>query len=411
MVTHADFFGGAVEITLSGSVSLKWGSNRLHVLAPGSSSYNVDLPDATTHPLGGPAYYILNVSGSTGTLVIRDDGANTLATLAAGEAAVVALNDNTTADGIWLVEVRTTGVGETLQSNLPPAATIFYVMGGGTNLPGGPHYDDVHNYLVSGDAWSVRQSFPDPNVWDTPTGTYQGALYIPGGAQDAAVYRVHRQYVKATDSYVDLADTLNPRRRAAGVGLSGSKFYFINGRGDQEAYEDNDEYDTATDAWSEKTPIVNGDTYLVNVAGHAANSRVYRLEGALLSVGPDDGNFEYDPSGDSWSAKTDNPNLRYWSGIFGFAADIHTVEGGGAVKHGAYNVTGDSWATKATPTTSGYFGPVTGVIAAKGYLTSGISGASVGINVHQEYDPVGNTWATKAVLPNPVRGNGMGESV
>ncbi len=236
-------------------------------------------------------------------------------------------------------------------------------------------------------------------------------MYIPGGAQAGSVLRDNRQYVKASDSYAILTQTLNPRRRSGGVGVASSKVYFVNGRDNVEDHEDTDEYTPTTDSWAEKTPVPDGGAYNVCVSGHATNSKVYRLEGLQLDGGTP-GNYEYDPTGDSWTSKTNNSNDKFDANTFDFSADVHTVGGfgGGALEHRAYNPTGDSWANKANPLTPPTYhaNPTTGVISGKGYFAATTTPGGWGQDENQEYDPVGDSWASKAVVPPPLRGNSVG---
>ncbi|MHC5053635.1 MAG: hypothetical protein ACYTKD_02835 [Planctomycetota bacterium] len=100
----AAFFGGAVESAPATTVTLLATSKRVQKLPP-SAAVNVDLPDARECELGGPVFYIVNGSG-TYALTVRDADGGTLATVSAGDAAAVALAQNDTAAGRWIVRVR-----------------------------------------------------------------------------------------------------------------------------------------------------------------------------------------------------------------------------------------------------------------------------------------------------------------
>jgi hypothetical protein len=104
MLDMTAFFGGAIESAPSSTVTLLATSKRVQKLTP-SAAVNVDLPDARTCELGGPVFYLVNASGSY-ALTVRDADGSALDTVAAGDAAIVALAENDTNAGRWIVHVR-----------------------------------------------------------------------------------------------------------------------------------------------------------------------------------------------------------------------------------------------------------------------------------------------------------------
>jgi hypothetical protein len=106
MISQADFYGGAdIDATLSASRTLVCGSGRVQALTPQFAGIDVSLPDARTLRLGGPHFYVLNLSGSY-SLEIRDADGALLETLAANKIAGCHLVAQANAAGAWIVHVR-----------------------------------------------------------------------------------------------------------------------------------------------------------------------------------------------------------------------------------------------------------------------------------------------------------------
>ena len=106
MISQAAFFGGADVADVSADRTLVCGSKRVQALTPQFSGPDLILPDARTLRLGGPQFYVLNLSGSY-TLPVKDGGGSVLTTLAAGDAAICALVEQADAAGTWAVQERT----------------------------------------------------------------------------------------------------------------------------------------------------------------------------------------------------------------------------------------------------------------------------------------------------------------
>lgn len=61
-----------------------------------------------------------------------------------------------------------------------------------------------------------------------------------------------------------------------------------------------------------------------------------------------------------------------------------------------------TWATK-TAVTVALWASAASYIGAKGYNTGGVTAASATVRTNYEYDPSGNSWATKTQMPTPAR--------
>jgi len=102
MPSMLEFYGNGLFKTLTGDITLKRGSHRVQVLDPNGTDRIVTLPDEEKLFLGGPQFYIINVS-ATNTIEIRQANALTIITLATEEAAVLGLIRATTNER-WLAK-------------------------------------------------------------------------------------------------------------------------------------------------------------------------------------------------------------------------------------------------------------------------------------------------------------------
>lgn len=81
------YYGGAWEYTISADVTITQLQGRAHIIEATVGSLNVNLPDMTGMPGGGPHFYILN-KGATNTFSVNQFGGSpTVVALAAGEGA------------------------------------------------------------------------------------------------------------------------------------------------------------------------------------------------------------------------------------------------------------------------------------------------------------------------------------
>jgi hypothetical protein len=200
--------------------------------------------------------------------------------------------------------------------------------------------------------------------------------------------------------------TLNPRRSYAASGVVSGKAYMLGGGNtiEQERYEDNDEYDPATDAWTEKTPTPSPDR--MYAVAEALGSAIYLVNGNSGGFAAIPDVDEYTPGSDSWASKTSRGSSLYDLGSFNFTTVMHAFEGilSPLHDHDAYTAAGDSWASKTARTGVAFLGPNFFTIGTKGYLAGGMNRSTLaGDATHDEYDSVGDSWANKAALPSPVR--------
>jgi N-acetylneuraminic acid mutarotase len=142
--------------------------------------------------------------------------------------------------------------------------------------------------------------------------------------------------------------------------------------------------------------VINGKVYVAGGQLHNSDTMTATLE-------------VYDPISDTWTTKAPMPTAR-GAGVKAIAVNgVLYVIGGcttndcsgfvGTVE--AYNPVSNSWTTKAPmPTARRSFGidAVNGMV----YAVGGLQGpGSSGISTNEAYDPAANTWSTKRPMPTP----------
>lgn len=162
-----------------------------------------------------------------------------------------------------------------------------------------------------------------------------------------------------TDAWV-AKQNMPVTRNDAAVAETGGKIYVFGGDDVGTVYATTHEYDPVTNAWTSRASFTTAREALT---ASAVGGKIYVMGGlsaggaAVLAI-----NEEYDPVANSWTTKAPMPTAR---------RDI-----------------------------------ASGVAGGKIYVVSGrtnASGTSVFTNVNEEYDPVANSWATRAVAPTAVR--------
>ena len=166
-------------------------------------------------------------------------------------------------------------------------------------------------------------------------------------------------------------------------------------------------YDAKTDSWTLTTPLPLAVNHGMAVV---VNGKVYMIGGQTPAGGSGpflDAVFEYDPATATWTSRSPMPTAR--SGGVAGVIDNEIYVAGGRPPRGndfaVYDPSADSWTTLPDlPTQRNHIAGA--VIDAKFYVVGGRFGAGFRTemtNALEMYDPVTNTWATKAFMPT-VRG-------
>jgi len=194
-----------------------------------------------------------------------------------------------------------------------------------------------------------------------------------------------------------------PDRACAGVAVNG-KVYVIGGYGTFGGHTSaNQEYDPATDTWATKASM---PTARSATAIGVVNGKVYVL-GGNPGLGSTNVVEEYDPETDTWTTKAPMPTARFGLEVGVVNGKIYAI--GGFLDYvpfftptavvEMYDPLMDTWTTKASMLSPrGYFGA--GVVHEKIYAVGGyLSWPPVASN--EEYDPATDTWTAKAPMAVP----------
>jgi Kelch motif protein len=173
-------------------------------------------------------------------------------------------------------------------------------------------------------------------------------------------------------------------------------------------------YNPATDTWSYKTPM----TYpRFDAGGAVAGSILYVVGGFFLNHFTEDFGVPtleaYDPRSNRWTKKTDMPTARFSLGAAAVDGILYAM-GGDTGKNGpdpilgtveAYDPVTNTWTTKApmpTPRSNFAVAAVSGIIYAIGGVTNtGVTypNTTRAIQTVDAYDVASNTWSPRAPLP------------
>ncbi|MHC4594939.1 MAG: Kelch repeat-containing protein [Planctomycetota bacterium] len=179
----------------------------------------------------------------------------------------------------------------------------IYVIGGRPSVGGAP-YSSVIEYDATTDTWTAKAGMPTARSWFSSS-VVNGKIYAIGGARtyQGTPLSTVEEYDPATDTWTRKADMPTPRACVSTSAVNG-KIYAIGGSpGYGQWYQGLstvEEYDPATDTWTNKADMPTGRTYLSTSVVHG---RIYAI-GRARAV------EEYDPATDTWTRKADMPTTR-----------------------------------------------------------------------------------------------------
>lgn len=170
-------------------------------------------------------------------------------------------------------------------------------------------------------------------------------------------------------------------------------------------------YDPALDNWDTLTDLSFAQAERQSAGWRAAGSKLYFIGGytSPSAVDVHAEVFEYDPALNTWATKTSMPTAREDFATFVIDGKIHCVGGIAAgtivlTTHEVYDPALDSWDTLEPLPVAKLLGNFGAAINGKGYVVGGTD-TMVGyptlapVNTVYEYDPVGDSWTAKAVIP------------
>ena len=204
-------------------------------------------------------------------------------------------------------------------------------VGTGTNTGGTSYYKDFYKYDPASNTWTAIANFGGTARFGAVAFAIGTKGYVGIGKDITSFTKDFWMYDTLTDTWTQMADFGGTARvRATGFAIPGSgKGYIGTGTISPTGpyYQDFWEYDTLTDAWTQKA----------NFGGTARKSAVGLSIGTLGYIGTgNDGAdkkdfWEYDPSGDTWTAKANfGGSARHCASGFGIGTKAYIGTGTGS---------------------------------------------------------------------------------
>ena len=225
----------------------------------------------------------------------------------------------------------------------------MYIFGGAI---AGTEYNEVWEYDISGDSWTQLTSGATARYWHSAQ-IYNGKMYIFGGFDGSVFLNDIWEYDISGDSWNQLTSGATIRGQHSAI-ESGGKLYIFGGQDASFFLNDLYEYDIAGDSWSSLT---SGATIR---AGHSAihyESKMYVFGGHF---GATDYNqvWEYNIAGDSWTQLTSGATARHFHSavlhgdkMFIFGGQVGIVGPTYLNSFYEYSLRTDTWAALASGAT------------------------------------------------------------
>jgi N-acetylneuraminic acid mutarotase len=165
----------------------------------------------------------------------------------------------------------------------------------------------------------------------------------------------------------------------------------------------NYEYDPTTDSWTAKTPMPTPRTGF-GIA--VVENKIYVIGGSIGDWEFTRANEVYNPATDTWETKTSMPSPRSGMDANVVNGKIYLIGGGHRTSHTpswtfstneVYDPATDTWATK-TPIPTRTDNYASAVVNNRIYIIGG----SEGVTLNQIYDPETDTWSNGTPIPTGV---------
>ena len=326
------------------------------------------------------------------------------------------------ASGSFTIPVNIGSVGATTSATIN--ATIPSNSQGGTgyrirvisNNPAFIGSDNGADIRVLVDAWTQKTDFGGIARIGAVSFSIGGKGYIGTGTVDPGGVLTNDfwEYDTATNAWTQKANfgELNSGRTGAAGFSIGNKGYIGTGFNFQQGgaigtVRDFWEYDPAANTWTRKADF--GGTVRRGATGFSIGSKGYIGTGVNLNDF-----WEYDPAANVWTRKADFGGTGR-SDAVGFSIGTKGYIGTGSdgtYKNDLweYNPTANTWARKADFGGTGRAGAAGFGISGKGYIGTGFDGLSLR-NDFWEYDTANNAWTQKTNFSGTPRSYASGFSI
>ena len=264
--------------------------------------------------------------------------------------------------------------------------------------------------------WQQAAVFGGPAVWFSVAFTIGGRAYVGTGYDLGNAFW---QYDPDGNTWTRRADFPGTARGAAVAFSIGGRGYIATGytAASDSRFSDLWEYDPTADRWTERAPIPAATRD--HAAAFAIGQRGY-VVGGMTCGGPDcralSEVWEYDPSSDRWTRRTDAPQEITGAAVFVLNGVGYLAAGGvGALDAGgastvlwAYDPQTDTWTSKADLPGAARYRAAGFALNGQGYVGTGLrptAAGSVGALADLwEYDPAGNAWTRNVDFTGTPRG-------
>ena len=207
------------------------------------------------------------------------------------------------------------GVGVAAASN----GKIYVIGGEGLGV-----FDTVREYDPATETWTTRASMPTARSYMALVAASNGKIYVIGGWGNAGYLNTVEAYDPATDTWTTCASMPTARIRLGAAEAGNGKIYAVGGYNRPYDYyvalNTVEEYDPTTDTWETRASI--------NIARHdlgvtaASNGKIYAIGGGNkiifggYTVWADyDVVEEYDPATNAWTYRSPMPTGRTFLGV------------------------------------------------------------------------------------------------
>jgi len=266
--------------------------------------------------------------------------------------------------------------------------------------------------------WEGKADMPIPRQALSTTAV-NGKIYAIGGVRNGwQALSTVEEYDPVTDRWTTKANMPTPRFFLATCATNG-KIYAMGGYGNGWKFlQAVEEYDPATDTWSKKGDMPELKVVFSTIA---VNEKIYVIggvSGALITLARVE---EYDPVADKWAKRADMPTARRAPATIAMDGKIYVI--GGAffeVKNGrnqltllpaveVYDPATDTWSKKSDMPDVQESMRAAGSVSGKVYIFGGIGGVEDTIIWNQRYNPVKtvrsydpetDTWQKEADMPS-----------
>jgi len=210
---------------------------------------------------------------------------------------------------------------------------------------------------TTGSAWAIKA--PYPIILETPSVASNGTFIYAAGGSDGTTFtatHVARRYDPTANSWSALPDLPTAVFATRGVYAANTNaFYVFGGYTGSAVLSTVQKYDIASNSWSNVAPMPDVRVF-PNVAYYAATGKIYVIGGSIIQGGnqiEQSQTWEYDPVANTWNtSRAPIPvamagSATSISGQFIYLAG--NLNGGfGSMLHYRYDITNNSWTTKAS---------------------------------------------------------------